>query len=800
MRRTLVLALVLSASLVHAEGPPAEFIFPDPYFQVGDGARGVGLMAIERWSDARDALAAFQKSAEAPKDAAGQARLRYLIATCDQRLARWPDAAAGFDAAAADLPLLGDYAHYWAAVSYYNARDFVRARAHAEAVTRDAVLWAESKLVVADVLRAEEKWGDVATQYRAYLKDHPSGVRLAEARFWLATAEEKLGRAEAALPLYREILVNAPLSPWAEKARPRVDAIAQTLPKKQRAAATGFTSAELITRGRVYFDAMRNPQSEADFAAALADPRLDAEQRCVAAYHRAQSVFKQRDRKRSAPYFDDAIAACEKSKNRDLLVRSLYQGGRAYSSRAEHKKAVALFAQAESYGEHSFADDARLRQSEQWGYLEELGEPDAGTRIVELLSTLPEKYPDGDMKGEALWRLAWRAWQAKDAAGALAWLDKQNAAVPHEENYYAEGQAHYWRGRALDVLGKPGPAREAYRAAVLEYPLSYYALLALNRLRERGALDPVLKELRALPAGWSKDKAAWTFAPRPVYGEAGYARAVELLRLGLGNEAERELGRVGLRVPDGRKKVTDPDRSEQLWATALLYDHARRYEKSHWIARWSTLDYKSTWPTEATRSKWDIAYPRGWWHILEPAAKAQGYPTELLIAFVREESAFDPVLESFANAIGLTQMIFPTANRFGKGLGFEPITRDTLRDPDKNVAIGSRWLGFLWNTFKQHPGLIVAGYNAGEGAAWRWLCERGGLAYDEFGEAIPFDETRNYTKRVLSSYLAYSYLGDGTIPVVSNEIPRDAVNEKKCGGGVRKAVEGPDKPDRPGAP
>src|SRR5262249_47325190 len=67
-----------------------------------------------------------------------------------------------------------------------------------------------------------------------------------------------------------------------------------------------------------------------------------------------------------------------------------------------------------------------------------------------------------------------------------------------------------------------------------------------------------------------------------------------------------------------------------------------------------------------------------------------------------------------------------------------------------------------------------------EGAVWRWLCERGAWDYDEFGEAIPYDETRNYTKRVLSSYFAYSHLSGGTIPVVPNAMPAEAMNPKRC--------------------
>src|SRR5687768_12480466 len=105
------------------------------------------------------------------------------------------------------------------------------------------------------------------------------------------------------------------------------------------------------------------------------------------------------------------------------------------------------------------------------------------------------------------------------------------------------------------------------------------------------------------------------------------------------------------------------------------------------------------------------------------------------IGIVREESAFDPLRESFANAIGLTQMIAPTAKRFAKGTGIS-VSRETLRDPDKNVTIGSRFLDFLVDKFDQRVALVVPSYNAGEGATTRWLRERGDWPMDEFAEEI----------------------------------------------------------------
>ena len=61
--------------------------------------------------------------------------------------------------------------------------------------------------------------------------------------------------------------------------------------------------------------------------------------------------------------------------------------------------------------------------------------------------------------------------------------------------------------------------------------------------------------------------------------------------------------------------------------------------------------------------------------------------------------------------------------------------------------------------------LAISSYNAGEGAVDRWLRERGELELDEFMETIPYDETRNYTKRVLSSFLTYAWLYDANRPV-----------------------------------
>jgi soluble lytic murein transglycosylase len=231
-------------------------------------------------------------------------------------------------------------------------------------------------------------------------------------------------------------------------------------------------------------------------------------------------------------------------------------------------------------------------------------------------------------------------------------------------------------------------------------------------------------------------------------------------------------------VPKKRgETVADADKEELLWLAAVLYDRAGEYSISHFIPRWVLTAFARDWPVGEARKKWLLSYPRGYAELIERNTTLTGQPSALEFAIVREESAFDPLLESFANAIGLTQLTPPPAQRYANGL---PHDRQALRDPAINVAIGCRELGALYKLYAGNPALAIAGYNAGEGAVNRWLKdpERANLAMDEWIESIPYDETRGYTKRVLSSYFVYLWLEPGAkkpaerVPAVPLSLPK----------------------------
>ena len=769
-----------------------------PYF-----ASGPLLKASERLraGDATGARALFtdyltawrQEQTAGKKDARDDAmdvRVRYLLGlsllrTAEQlppgpeRVATATGAAQHFLALSKSYPLLASYHALYGAQSLLLAGRPKDSLTQLAAVPTDSVLDCEARFLRGDaLLRAAELEPksqaalreQAVLAFRAYLSAcSDDGARKLRAQVQTAQILDTLSRTAEALQIWRRLYIEAPTESAGVLAGKRLEQPGVKQPP--------FSASELLDRAQVLFDEMRNPESEAAFRLVLEQPELDDRQKCIARYHLAQSVFKQRQRPRAAPLFDDAVAACAPAgaKNDDLHMKSLYQGARCHASAGRLQKGADLFAEAEAaHPGHSYADDSRLRQAEMYLDLaEKLGRdgakktcdaeqcPDYEAKFESLLSDLPTRYPDGDRRAEALWRLALRALRKKDPSKAKTWLLGSLEKIPREVGWDQEGRTLYWLGRLAEQSDEKTAASDYYQKTARTYPLSFYALLALNRLRDGFAteFDALLRELYGEPDEVEKAPPL-TFLPRALYGMPGFLRGLELLRLGLGASARREFAAVGIVVPKSKDalagKEGDDAQTERLWLASVLYERAGDWHRSHFIPRHILTEWQKHYPKGPWRAYWLLGYPRGYAELLTAAAQQNGHPEALQFAIVREESAFDPLTESFANAIGLTQMIPPTAKRFSGGLPFD---REALRDPATNVAIGSRFLGFLWQTMNHHPSLTISGYNAGEGSVFRWLRNYADLKeIDLFVEAIPYDETRGYTKRVLSSYLTYSWL------------------------------------------
>ncbi len=759
----------------------------EPYFTSRAAKKAAGLF---RAGDFDGAAQDFGRIvARLPRHSPERNPMRFLLALSLMNQSSWQAAGGIFEDLWRSYPLLAPYHAFYAARCRLRRGDGEGALAWLARVPSDSVLAPDAAMVKVDAYVAGKRWADVDAAVDAFLARFPKGPRWSEALFQRAQAWQALGRPiDQVAAAYRRVWSEAPVDVWAQRADDRLQALAQTVPPAEATRLTGRSLEELLARGMVLFDANQNAQAEAIFTQALARSGIDQNTACRLHFHLAQSVWKQRQRPRAAPLFEQAIAACRAANQPDLVARSLYQCARCYASAGDKDKAIAYYGQIEKdFAGHRLADDARLRTAEV------LSGADQEAEAEKLLANLADLYPKGDMAPEALWRLAFDAWRAHDYDRALHWLGESLQRYPHEDIWYADGRALYWKARVLEKQHQGREALDAYERTVREHPLSVYAFFALARMRRSfpTAEARLVHELRAHMGDFDR-RSPWHFAKQTVFGEPGFRRAVELARMGLGSEARRELARLGLRVRPGKTQVS-AGREDVFWITAILLDRGGQWHASHAIPRYTLTSYRRSYPDGGREeAEWRLSYPRAFPDMVAKDCHANRVPEALQWAIMREESAFYPRAESFANALGLTQLMLRTAQRFAKG----PVTRDALLEPAKNLEVGSRFLAFLLDHYGGAVPLVISGYNAGEAGVDRWLRDRGDFELDEFIESIPYDQTRGYTKRVLSSYLTYAWLYQPHDPVprldfsLKRRAPRKATTNHHGGHGSRGGNNG----------
>jgi soluble lytic murein transglycosylase len=746
-----LVALAATAAALTATPPPPGRPLVDPrtaapYFTQGAFKEAADRFRNEDWKGAAEKFTAALKSRRASKTEAPRAR--FLLALAQSSLNNWTEAASLFERLWREDPPLRPYYAYHAAACHLRRGDPKGALTWVARVERGSVPEAEAALIRLEVLGAAKRWPEAEREGKRYAERFSEGPRSSEAAFATAVAVEAQGRVAEAADRFRRIWAESRADSWSQRAESRLNALAERLPPDQRTF-TERRAQHWLARAMVLFDRHQNEASEAAFATVLKAPGLDAGIECKARYHQAQSVWKQRNRTRGAPLFAEAVEACTRAGDADMRARALYQRGRCLAMIGQKEEARAEFARLEAdHPEHRLADDARLRGAEvAW---------DAGDRAAGdgLATTLAERYPYGDMVDEALWRLAYRSYREEQWDEARGFLAENRRLVPRASIWYAEGRAEYWEGRILEKQTRPAEAAGWYQQAVRRYPLSVYALLAFARLEEiaPASAESLTRELRR-PAKAPVAAGARTRPTAPprtttltVAEKAGLSRAVEFARMGLGSRTHRELARLY------RTGATELNR-DLTGTAALLLDRAGLWNASHSLVDDKMGEFRLWYPTGGPMNAWALAYPRAYGDLVDTSTRAHEVPPELQLALMREESAFNPRAESTANCLGLTMLKPSTA----RDLLSRNVSREQLLDPELNLKAGARHLASLLKRYRAVVPAIAA-YNAGEGAVARWLRERGHLPVDEFLEEIPYEETRGYTKRVLASYFAYSWL------------------------------------------
>lgn len=312
-------------------------------------------------------------------------------------------------------------------------------------------------------------------------------------------------------------------------------------------------------------------------------------------------------------------------------------------------------------------------------------------------------------------------WKVRAALRAQRWSEVLAAIDAMTAKEAQDPAWRYWKARALKNLGREAEAVALLKPLSAEY--SFYGQLAQEDLG--GAVQ-------SPPAAYKpteQDVAA--IAERP-----GIRRALALFRLDVRLEAVREW----------------------LWAIRGLND--RQLLAAAEVARRNAVYDRAINTAERTLFEHDfgLRYLAPYRDQLRAAARQLDLDEAWVNGLIRQESRFIAQAKSRVGASGLMQLMPATAKWVAGKIGLRDWQWSQVTEVETNISLGTYYLRHVLDTLDGSPVLASAAYNAGPGRARAWRAgERMEAAI--YAESIPFNETRDYVKRVManSSYYAHNF-------------------------------------------
>ncbi len=335
----------------------------------------------------------------------------------------------------------------------------------------------------------------------------------------------------------------------------------------------------------------------------------------------------------------------------------------------------------------------------------------------------------GKAKTEIDWpddTLAWKVRAALRADnGKPRWQQVMQGINAMSETERREPAWIYWKARAVIALAPDSQESDSMRAlgreqmAGIANQLNFYAALAAENLGQ-----PLYMPPRPLPLTPPEREAALR--------NPGFARALQLIGIGLRSEGVREWNYT-LRGMGDRELLA----SAQLACDREVWDRCIN-------------------TSERTRDEIDMdqRFPMPFRKDVVAHAGQIGLDPAYVYGLIRQESRFIMDARSSVGASGLMQIMPATARWTAKKIGLA-YTQDLITDRDTNLRLGMNYLKLVLDDFGSSQALAAAAYNAGPNRPRKW---RDGPVLEPaiWAENVPFAETRDYVKKVLSNATYYA--------------------------------------------
>jgi len=673
-------------------------------------------------------LAFCKRNSKSPQAALGF----FLLGYRDFEDRRFPEAKTYLEQSSRSITPIQDYVGFYLASTAFELKDFKACQASlldfssrfpkSPLLARARLLFWQSSLELKDG--------------QAVLNSLKSGAGLEsspDALFYQAQAHELLNDASKALPIYQRLYYEFPLNANAAAVVQSLTTLGGAdldVPKDWR---TGRI--EKLLGGRRHRDILKDLELlfELD-PAARNQPRYQLWQ--------GLSQFG------SAQYYA-AIQTLKPLRNAPLETAA-----QATFTVAECYRKLDNYSQFKQTAEGMEADLAKSRWWEE--ALFSLGNYNLVRRDLDeslnFYRRIVDRFPNGTRVRDSHWRVAWYTYRGGAIEQALELFVDHLSRFPDSEHRTA---ALYWAGRAQLKLGNPVEARQLFQAIVQRFPTQYYGQLARAQLaagsdqarvayRLNSKLEKVLADLRSS----TRTPASVDLTPIRKDALDEWPRATALAQVQLFELAAQEL----------QYRPAYPSSKALDFQITRLLIKAKSFHQSTAVLRRVFPEYLDLPFNALPREVWEMFYPVNYEDILQREAGKYGIDPFLIMALIRQESAFNPKAVSVANAHGLMQLLPSTARRLARGMKLPRPSTQSLHEPEVNIRLGMRYFSGLLKQFNGETEKVLASYNAGEHRVESWMSEGTYADSAEFVDTIPFSETRNYVKIINRNYYFYKAL------------------------------------------
>lgn len=622
-------------------------------------------------------------------------------------------------------PLAGDLGDY---VAYHLGTCYLQTGRQAEALAAlanfatsypDSLLVRDADVTYAGALLTEGRASEAAPLLEKDRLPARSDLELTLGRAYAA-----LGQPEKAAAALQNVYYNMPTSPDTDSAYAEL----RKLPQVPAATPAQHRSrGDLLLKARRYNDAADEYRELATLAGAEGRPA--AELALADALHRAG-----RNREAKAELTTLPGATAEQNAQR------LYILGEAAWSSDENETFYRTVDELRSLAPTSQWLEAALLSVGNLHLVHH--EYD---QALDAYRELQQRFPNGNRASYAHWKAAWLTLRQGRNEEAKKVFEEQIALYPAGNETSA---ALYWRARLAEEDNQPEMARAYYQKLSDRYRNYYYAELGRQRLDKLPSSTVALGQyplLDRVPPLEHGDKV--TLAEPPA--EDLHLQKAELLGNG---------GLVDLAVRELQAAASADGGNWGPAETARLYTETGHYDRAIEVMKHSVPSYFAVDIPTLPREYWEALFPRPYWIDLKKFSVANGLDPYLVASLIRQESEFNPVAVSRANAVGLMQLLPKTGKLVAHQVKLNRYNASQLYTPPVNLQLGTRYFRGMVDQFGGSFEYALAAYNAGSDRVLEWLGQGKYRDAPEFVESIPFTETREYVQAIMRNASVYKQL------------------------------------------